>query len=64
MQLFFGFVGIINILSLFPLVLILHFTGYEQLELPSTGKAWVAVLVNVRSFLLRSGHIYRCYVLS
>ncbi|KAF8496660.1 hypothetical protein JB92DRAFT_2817793 [Gautieria morchelliformis] len=47
MQLFFGFVGAINIVALFPLILIMHFTGYEPFEFPSTGKAWGAVLVNM-----------------
>jgi solute carrier family 35, member F5 len=59
MQLFFGFVGAINIVALLPLVLIMHFTGYEPFEFPSTGKAWGAVLVNVCSRVLPANHIDR-----
>ena len=50
MQLFFGFVGAFNIVALFPVGLILHFTGHEPFVLPSAGKAWGAVLVNVSHF--------------
>ena len=48
MQLFFGFVGLFNILFLWPLGLILHFTGGETFELPSGSKAIGGLLVNVR----------------
>ena len=48
MQLFFGFVGIFNVLMLWPFGVILHFTGVEKMELPHTNRAWTAVLVNVR----------------
>ena len=48
MQLFFGFVGLLNILFLWPLGLILHLTGAETFELPSSGKATGGLLVNVR----------------
>lgn len=54
MQLFFGFVGAINIVALLPVGLILHLTGGEPLELPSTSKEWGGVLVNVRSRFYRS----------
>lgn len=47
MQLFFGFVGLFNILFLWPLGLILHYTGAEPFELPSGGKAIGGILVNV-----------------
>jgi solute carrier family 35 protein F5 len=47
MQLFFGFVGAFNVVALFPVGLILHITGYEPFDLPSSGKSWGAVLVNV-----------------
>ena len=47
MQLFFGFVGLLNIVFLWPLGLILHFTGAETFELPSSGKATGGLLVNV-----------------
>ena len=48
MQMFFGFVGLFNILFLWPLGLILHFTGAETFELPNSGKAIGGLLVNVR----------------
>ena len=53
MQLFFGFVGLFNIMMLWPFAVILHFAGVETLALPPTKAAWVAVLINVRhgSFL-------------
>ncbi|KAK6357095.1 hypothetical protein TWF718_001421 [Orbilia javanica] len=42
MQLFFGFVGLFNFICLWPGLLILHYTGYEKLELPpTTGVYWV-----------------------
>lgn len=47
MQLFFGFVGLFNIISCWPMGLILHWTGIEPFELPSTRKAVVSLLINV-----------------
>ena len=47
MQLFFGFVGLFNILFLWPIGLILHFTGAEKFELPSSGGALGGLFVNV-----------------
>lgn len=49
MQLFFGFVGLFNLLFMWPLGLILHFTGAETFELPSSSEALGGLLVNVRS---------------
>lgn len=54
MQLFFGFVGLFNILFLWPLGLILHFTGAETFELPSGSKAIGGLLVNVRGGTTKS----------
>lgn len=48
MQLFFGFVGLFCILFLWPLGLVLHYTGAETFELPSGSKAIGGLLVNVR----------------
>ena len=45
MPLFFGFVGTANI-CLFPLLAILHWTGYETFEWPQNGKVWSVVLAN------------------
>lgn len=47
MQLFFGFVGSFNVLLCWPIGLILHLTGMEVFELPSTNQAVAAVLINV-----------------
>lgn len=49
MQLFFGFVGLFNILTCWPLGLVLHLTGIEIFELPPSRKAMTAMLVNVGS---------------
>ncbi|KAI3334332.1 hypothetical protein F4824DRAFT_468526 [Ustulina deusta] len=46
MPLFFGFVGMFNVLLLWPLFPILHYTGIEHFELPPSGKIWAIVLSN------------------
>lgn len=52
MPLFFGLVGIINVLTLWPLFFILHFTGIETFEMPPTGKIWAIILLNsISSFI-------------
>ena len=48
MQLFFGFVGLFNVLMLWPIALVLHFTGAETITTPPTHRALAAVLLNVR----------------
>lgn len=45
MPLFFGFVGIINIIVLLPGFFILHYTGIETFELPPTKRILAIVLV-------------------
>jgi solute carrier family 35 protein F5 len=52
MPLFFGLVGLFNVVFLWPGFFILHFTGMETFELPSTGKIWTIVLVRCRPFLI------------
>jgi solute carrier family 35 protein F5 len=47
MQLFFGFVGLFNILTCWPIGLVLHLTGIEIFESPPSRKVMTAVLVNV-----------------
>ncbi|KAG7279574.1 hypothetical protein CRUP_034162 [Coryphaenoides rupestris] len=42
---FFGFVGLFNLLLLWPGFLVLHFTGFESFELPSQ-LVWTYILVN------------------
>ncbi|KAI0376662.1 hypothetical protein F5Y04DRAFT_200200 [Hypomontagnella monticulosa] len=46
MPLFFGLVGIFNMLFLWPLFFILHFTGIEPFELPQTGQIWAIIMLN------------------
>ncbi|KAF8678430.1 Lysophospholipase catalytic domain [Rhizoctonia solani] len=40
MQLFFGFVGIFNVLGFWPIGVLLHYTGVEMFEPPSSRKAF------------------------
>lgn len=46
MPLFFGFVGLFNVLTLLPGFFILHFTGVETFELPPTRRILAIVLVS------------------
>lgn len=52
MQLFFGFVGLFNILACWPVGLILHLAGVETFELPHTKQAVYAILINMAITLL------------
>jgi solute carrier family 35, member F5 len=47
MQLFFGFVGLFNTFACWPIGVILHLTGAEKFELPTSGRAIGGLLVNV-----------------
>ena len=47
MQLFFGFVGLFNILACWPIGVLLHFTGAERFEMPGSRRAVAGLLVNV-----------------
>ncbi|KAK0752377.1 hypothetical protein B0T18DRAFT_318523 [Schizothecium vesticola] len=52
MPLFFGLVGLLNLVFLWPGFFILHFTGIETFEWPPTGTIWTIIIVNsVASFL-------------
>ncbi|KAJ1304483.1 hypothetical protein OPQ81_005629 [Rhizoctonia solani] len=57
MQLFFGFVGIFNILGFWPIGVLLHYTGVEVFEPPSSNKALYAVILNM-FITLSSDFIY------
>ncbi|KAL0944034.1 vacuolar membrane protein [Colletotrichum truncatum] len=46
MPLFFGLVGLFNLVFLWPVFFILHFTGLEPFQLPPTGKIWTIVIAN------------------
>ena len=52
MPLFFGFVGLLNLVTLLPGFFILHFTGIETFELPPTKKITTIVLVNSATSLV------------
>ncbi|KAG9529796.1 hypothetical protein KCU93_g3219, partial [Aureobasidium melanogenum] len=52
MPVFFGLVGLFNVLLLWPGFLILHFTGVEPFELPPTSRVTTIILVNSFSSLL------------
>jgi solute carrier family 35 protein F5 len=56
MQLFFGFVGLLNIIACWPIGFILHITGAEVFELPTSRKALSALFINVRA--MESQYIY------
>ena len=67
MQLFFGYVGLFNILLCWPVALLLHWFGVESLEFPSTRDAVYAILINVstlmkcfRAVIDRVSQIPRC----
>lgn len=45
MVLFFGFVGLFNLVTLLPGFLVFHYTGFEPFELPPTGRIWTIILV-------------------
>ncbi|KAJ4509810.1 hypothetical protein HRR83_006860 [Exophiala dermatitidis] len=51
MPLFFGLVGTFNLVLLFPLFPILHYTGLERFELPPTPHVWTILLTNSISSL-------------
>ena len=46
MPLFFGLVGLFNVLFLWPGFFILHFTGVEPFALPPSGKVWAILMVS------------------
>lgn len=47
MPLMFGMVGAINILCLWPLLAILHYTGIESFSLPPSAQIWAGMVVNM-----------------
>ncbi|KAG2350483.1 hypothetical protein BDR05DRAFT_954580 [Suillus weaverae] len=47
MQLFFGFVGLFNIVLSWPMGIILHLVGMERFEIPRTHNAIVIILLNM-----------------
>ncbi|KAI0304928.1 hypothetical protein BC826DRAFT_978991 [Russula brevipes] len=57
MQLFFGFVGLFNIVACWPIGVILHYTGAERFELPTSGRVVGALLANM-AITLVSDYVY------
>lgn len=47
MRLFFGFVGLFNMLTCWPAGFLLHWTGMETFELPNKAVQWYALIANV-----------------
>lgn len=45
-KLFFGFVGIFNLILLWPTLILLHYTGIETFELPNSSFVWNVILAN------------------
>lgn len=45
MPLFFGLVGVFNVVFLWPGFFILHFSGLETFELPPAGRVWTIIIV-------------------
>ncbi|KAG5660618.1 hypothetical protein KAF25_003224 [Fusarium avenaceum] len=52
MQMFFGLVGVFNVVLLWPLFFILHWTGLEPFELPPNSTIWGIIIFNaISSFI-------------
>ena len=51
MPLFFGLVGLFNVILLWPGLVILHFMGVETFQLPPTKRILTIVLVSLISYL-------------
>ncbi|MCJ1241076.1 hypothetical protein MMC14_009080 [Varicellaria rhodocarpa] len=52
MPLFFGFVGLLNLLLLWPGFFILHYSGVEEFEVPPTRRIWAIILINSATSLV------------
>ena len=50
MLLFFGFVGLFNMIFLWPGFIILHFTGVEPFEIPPTDRIWGIIIVSLSCY--------------
>ncbi|CAG8524137.1 10186_t:CDS:2 [Funneliformis mosseae] len=63
MPLFFGFVGIFNVILLWPLFWLLHFTGLEQFQLPPNNTIWIMVAINALIGTFLSDYLWLIAVL-
>ncbi|KAF5092132.1 hypothetical protein D0Z03_003029 [Geotrichum reessii] len=52
MYLFFGFVGLFNIILLWPVITLFNFIGVETFELPGSLHVWVIVLINAGTTII------------
>jgi solute carrier family 35, member F5 len=52
MLVFFGMVGLMNCVLLWPGFLLLHYTGLETFQIPPTGKVWAIILINASVSLI------------
>lgn len=46
MKLFFGFVGVFNIVIFWPSIVVANYFGFETFELPPNGKIWSIIIFN------------------
>lgn len=52
MPLFFGLVGVFNVVLLWPVFILLHVTGIEPFAMPPSGKVWAIIILNsISSFI-------------
>lgn len=63
MPLFFGFVGIFNVILLSPIFPLLHFTGLEQFELPPNITIWTMIAINALIGTFLSDYLWLLAVL-
>jgi solute carrier family 35 protein F5 len=63
MPLFFGFVGILNVILLWPIFLVLHFIGLEQLQLPPNTTIWTMIAINALIGTFLSDYLWLLAVL-
>ena len=52
MYLFFGFVGLFNIILLWPVITLFNYIGVETFELPGSLHVWVIVLANAATTII------------
>lgn len=52
MYLFFGFVGLFNIILFWPVVVLFNYWGIETFELPPTTHVWIIVLINAATTII------------
>ena len=61
MPLFFGCVGLMNMLLLWPGFFILHYSGVEEFEAPPTRRIWSIILVRRTKYIRNKRHATNTY---